>query len=321
MQNFSKNIFSLHHNYRYAYNGMETDHEVSGHGNSYTTQFRQYDPRLGRWKSLDPLANRYYDKSPFEANGNNPVYFIDTKGDAPVPPGKGGFNQRASWNGIPFNYNKVSKIEVNNSGNVFGPGQSIDPNAALYWGQPFQTVNLINLNTPTHIQNKLMRKLNNGTFIPRDANSPNLEINNSVYLNSTLSIKFTGIQVGQVIVIESLSVGGLGVPVSTVTIVVDESMIDENGNLTYTHTMSTTRTAIDDPSDPTQSNIDRQNARQNQITNVNVFVLGTGVGQQRETVKISSFLSVSARSGGRVNPHRNGAARRRSKYGGKPVKF
>ena len=45
--------------YSYSFNGMETDHEVSGHGNSYTTQFRQYDPRLGRWKSLDPLAGKY----------------------------------------------------------------------------------------------------------------------------------------------------------------------------------------------------------------------------------------------------------------------
>ena len=45
--------------YRYAYNGMELDNEVSGDGNSYTTEFRQYDPRLGRWKSLDPLMAKY----------------------------------------------------------------------------------------------------------------------------------------------------------------------------------------------------------------------------------------------------------------------
>jgi len=66
--------------YRYAFNGMETDKEVSGTGNSYTTQFRQYDPRLGRWKSIDPLAGKFPSMSPFIAFNNNPIYFIDLDG-------------------------------------------------------------------------------------------------------------------------------------------------------------------------------------------------------------------------------------------------
>jgi RHS repeat-associated protein len=66
--------------YRYAFNGMETDKEVSGGGNSYTTQFRQYDPRLGRWKSLDPLAGKYPNQSPFCAFDNNPIYYTDPLG-------------------------------------------------------------------------------------------------------------------------------------------------------------------------------------------------------------------------------------------------
>lgn len=66
--------------YRYAFNGMETDMEVSGGGNSYTTQFRQYDPRLGRWKSLDPLAGKYPSMSPFTAFNNNPIFFVDPLG-------------------------------------------------------------------------------------------------------------------------------------------------------------------------------------------------------------------------------------------------
>ena len=53
--------------YRFAYNGMEQDNEVSGNGNSYTTEFRQYDPRLGRWKSLDPLMAKYPMMSPYVA--------------------------------------------------------------------------------------------------------------------------------------------------------------------------------------------------------------------------------------------------------------
>ncbi|MCR9173858.1 MAG: hypothetical protein NXI10_15250, partial [bacterium] len=66
--------------YRYAYNGMEQDNEVSGNGNSYTTEFRQYDPRLGRWKSLDPLMAKYPDMSPYTAFNNNPVFFVDPQG-------------------------------------------------------------------------------------------------------------------------------------------------------------------------------------------------------------------------------------------------
>ena len=66
--------------YRYAYNGMEQDEEVSDAGNSYTTEFRQYDPRLGRWKSLDPLKGKYPHMSPYAAFNNNPVFFIDPLG-------------------------------------------------------------------------------------------------------------------------------------------------------------------------------------------------------------------------------------------------
>lgn len=67
-------------NYRYAYNGMEQDNEVSGNGNSYTTEFRQYDPRLGRWKSLDPLMKRFPWMSPYVAFNDNPVRYLDPYG-------------------------------------------------------------------------------------------------------------------------------------------------------------------------------------------------------------------------------------------------
>ncbi len=71
---------NINGDYRYAYNGMEVDNEVSGTGNSYTTEFRQYDPRLGRWKSLDPLMAKFPWMSPYVAFDNNPVYYIDPYG-------------------------------------------------------------------------------------------------------------------------------------------------------------------------------------------------------------------------------------------------
>ncbi|MGV3631749.1 MAG: RHS repeat-associated core domain-containing protein [Bacteroidota bacterium] len=66
--------------YRYAYNGMETDPEVKGEGNSYTTEFRHYDPRLGRWLSLDPLMGEFPWMSPYVGFDNNPVIYTDPYG-------------------------------------------------------------------------------------------------------------------------------------------------------------------------------------------------------------------------------------------------
>ena len=81
--------FSTSGDYRYGYNGMEMDNETSGNGNSYTTEFRQYDPRLMRWKSLDPLMSKYPSMSPYVAFNNNPIYFIDPYGLEGVDPESG----------------------------------------------------------------------------------------------------------------------------------------------------------------------------------------------------------------------------------------
>lgn len=66
--------------YRFAYNGMEQDNEVKGNGNSYTTEFRQYDPRLGRWLSVDPLAGQMPWFSPYIGMDNNPILLNDPSG-------------------------------------------------------------------------------------------------------------------------------------------------------------------------------------------------------------------------------------------------
>jgi RHS repeat-associated protein len=64
--------------YRFGFNGMEKDDEISGSGNHYTTEFRGYDPRLGRWLSTDPIVHPMY--SPYSAFDNNPIYYIDPSG-------------------------------------------------------------------------------------------------------------------------------------------------------------------------------------------------------------------------------------------------
>jgi RHS repeat-associated protein len=67
----------LGQDYRFGFQGMEQDMEIKGSGNSYTTEFRQYDPRVARWLSVDPKAEKYPGTSPFVAFGNSPTNFKD----------------------------------------------------------------------------------------------------------------------------------------------------------------------------------------------------------------------------------------------------
>jgi len=66
--------------YRFGYQGSEKDDELKGNGNSYTTEFRQLDPRLGRWLSIDPLFAKFPWQSPYIQSNNNPTIFSDNKG-------------------------------------------------------------------------------------------------------------------------------------------------------------------------------------------------------------------------------------------------
>ncbi|MDP2174287.1 MAG: hypothetical protein Q8K70_00105 [Bacteroidota bacterium] len=66
--------------YRYGFNSMEKDNEVSGDGNSYTTEYRQLDVRLGRWFSRDPIERAF--ESDYAGFSNNPIVKVDPDGDS-----------------------------------------------------------------------------------------------------------------------------------------------------------------------------------------------------------------------------------------------
>lgn len=66
--------------YRYGYNGMEKDSEIKGEGNSYTTEYRPLDPRIGRWLSVDPKL--HVGESVYAGMGNNPIAYNDLRGDS-----------------------------------------------------------------------------------------------------------------------------------------------------------------------------------------------------------------------------------------------
>lgn len=69
--------------YSYGFQGMECNDDMYADDNAYNTDFRQYDPRVGRWLSVDPKADKYYDLTPYNAFLNNPENRTDAKGDDP----------------------------------------------------------------------------------------------------------------------------------------------------------------------------------------------------------------------------------------------
>lgn len=62
--------------YRYGFNGKENDNEV----NQQDYGMRIYDPRLGRFLSVDPIAKDYPELTPYQFASNTPIQAIDLDG-------------------------------------------------------------------------------------------------------------------------------------------------------------------------------------------------------------------------------------------------
>jgi RHS repeat-associated protein len=66
--------------YRFGFNGKENDNEVKGTGNQQDYGMRIYDPRLGRFLSVDPLTSSYPELTPYQFASNRPIDGIDLDG-------------------------------------------------------------------------------------------------------------------------------------------------------------------------------------------------------------------------------------------------
>jgi RHS repeat-associated protein len=72
--------FSAGGSYRFGFNGKEDDDEVKGDGNQQDYGMRIYDPRLGRFLSVDPLTKCFAMLTPYQYASNRPIDGIDLDG-------------------------------------------------------------------------------------------------------------------------------------------------------------------------------------------------------------------------------------------------
>ncbi|MCB9350180.1 MAG: hypothetical protein H6573_22115 [Lewinellaceae bacterium] len=68
---------------KYLYNGKElsADYEI----NLYEYGAQWYGPAIGRWTSVDPLAEKTPNESPYNYVGNDPIRNIDVGGKYKLP--------------------------------------------------------------------------------------------------------------------------------------------------------------------------------------------------------------------------------------------
>lgn len=66
--------------YRFGFNGKENDNDVKGEGSQQDYEMRIYDPRVGRFLSVDPLTKSYPWNITYAFAENSPVANIDLDG-------------------------------------------------------------------------------------------------------------------------------------------------------------------------------------------------------------------------------------------------
>jgi RHS repeat-associated protein len=107
-----KRTYSAGRAYKYGFNGKEGDFETA----TQDYGMRIYEPKLGRFLSVDPLAKKYPWYTPYQFAGNKPIQFIDLDGLEEAKPEndgqpKGSWYRRQSGQNVTYSYTLDKEVE------------------------------------------------------------------------------------------------------------------------------------------------------------------------------------------------------------------
>lgn len=88
--------------YRYGFNGKENDNEVKGEGNQQDYGLRIYDPRLGKFLSVDPLTKEYPWNSTYAFAENDVIRCVDLDGGERKMAHMSHYEYNGSWGWFDF---------------------------------------------------------------------------------------------------------------------------------------------------------------------------------------------------------------------------
>ncbi len=108
--------------HRFSFNGKEKESLTNNHD----FHAREYDARIGRWLSVDPLAEQFAHLSPYNAMENNPLFKID-------PTGAGAIAWREG-NTIHI----ASVVYINGRGATNKKAREIEKDIMAIWGKEYK---------------------------------------------------------------------------------------------------------------------------------------------------------------------------------------